>query len=306
MTTLDQAIQHQIDLERYKTGLENRLSKSLDDLIDNIVSELSKLDTNITSARKSLVIINGMIDDTFSTIELDLLEELKEFLLTAVDWIEKYDSDVDKVEDRDALVGTLISSLILGNTMGDWLRSIKNRMKLNIRGNILNSIANNSSQKDIISSVRGTRVRGFKDSVLNGSKNHISTIANTAVQTLSSKTKMHLWGKQSSSQYIWISVLDSRTSPICRSRSNKIYKVGNGPIPPAHPRCRSIIMKYTKGLEVPESYSEWLKKQPTDVVSDILGNYKAKLFMSGKVSLDRFTTERGRELTIDELKRKLK
>ena len=36
---------------------------------------------------------------------------------------------------------------------------------------------------------------------------------------------------------VWVSVLDSRTSGICRARSGNIYPIDSGPRPPAHPNC---------------------------------------------------------------------
>lgn len=41
--------------------------------------------------------------------------------------------------------------------------------------------------------------------------------------------------------YAWHSVMDSNTTEICQSRNLRIYRFGNGPIPPAHIRCRSHV-----------------------------------------------------------------
>ena len=98
-----------------------------------------------------------------------------------------------------------------------------------------------------------------------------------------------------------MSVLDSHTSAICRGRSNNIYVVNEGPLPPAHYRCRSITVFFTQGMEIPQSYSEWLKRQPRKVVEDILGKAKAAMFLSGKLPLNKFTVPSGRELSIEEL-----
>lgn len=47
--------------------------------------------------------------------------------------------------------------------------------------------------------------------------------------------------------YIWISVLDGRTTLYCRNQNGRIYIYGIGPIPPAHAHCRSTIMPYIFG-----------------------------------------------------------
>ena len=43
-------------------------------------------------------------------------------------------------------------------------------------------------------------------------------------------------------RYRWVSVLDNRTTSICRERDGRIYVFGAGPLPPAHINCRSHIV----------------------------------------------------------------
>jgi len=50
------------------------------------------------------------------------------------------------------------------------------------------------------------------------------------------------------------------------------------------------------------TYGQWLKKQPRGFVEDTLGPTRAKLFLDGKLPIDRFTDRRGGELTLDQLK----
>ena len=49
--------------------------------------------------------------------------------------------------------------------------------------------------------------------------------------------------------YVWISVLDDRTSVICRTLAYTVWEYGKGPLPPAHPNCRSRIMPYVAGQQ---------------------------------------------------------
>ena len=101
----------------------------------------------------------------------------------------------------------------------------------------------------------------------------------------------------------WVSVLDGKTTAICRSRSGKIYPAGSGPRPPAHVRCRSIVVPHLPGkgdFEEP-TYSDWLKKQTPDRVRQILGQTKGNMFLRGELSLDDMVTAKGRELTLKEL-----
>lgn len=50
-----------------------------------------------------------------------------------------------------------------------------------------------------------------------------------------------------------------------------------------------------------ETYGDWLKRQQRDTVEEILGKKKASLYIDGKLPIDRFTDETGREFTLAEL-----
>ena len=101
----------------------------------------------------------------------------------------------------------------------------------------------------------------------------------------------------------WVSVLDGKTTAICRARSGKIYDAGSGPRPPAHARCRSIVVPYFEGKGDAEepTYSDWLKKQTPERVRQILGKTKGDMFLHGELSLEDMVTAKGRELTLKEL-----
>lgn len=101
----------------------------------------------------------------------------------------------------------------------------------------------------------------------------------------------------------WVSVLDGKTTAVCRSRSGKIYPADSGPRPPAHVRCRSIVVPHLPGGgEYTEpTYSEWLQRQSPDRVREILGKAKGDMFLAGTLSLEDMVTAKGRELTLKEL-----
>lgn len=83
-------------------------------------------------------------------------------------------------------------------------------------------------------------------------------------QVVSAGITSGLFGK-----YQWYSVLDSSTTPVCRSRNGKIYRYGQGPIPPAHVGCRSHIGPVNGNGEVPqETFAAWFKRQPKEFRED--------------------------------------
>lgn len=83
--------------------------------------------------------------------------------------------------------------------------------------------------------------------------------------------------------YIWLSVIDTRTSDICRSRNRKVYEWGEGPLPPAHVNCRSHVAPIVgNDDESRENFYTWLKSQPALIQNDVLGEL-AEDFRLGKI-----------------------
>ena len=139
--------------------------------------------------------------------------------------------------------------------------------------------------------------------------------------------------------YRYVSTLDNRTSPICRSLDGQEFKYGKGPTPPQHFSCRSttvpVIDYEGLGIEPPprsdlrrpntsfgpsrtkkqdtvpenQSYGEWLSKRPVGERRKILGGeQQAKYFdkLSEKLgpteAIRRFVREDGKEVSLDYLR----
>lgn len=107
--------------------------------------------------------------------------------------------------------------------------------------------------------------------------------------------------------YGWYSVMDGKTTEICISRNRKRYRFGQGPIPPAHIRCRSHIAPIVGTDDIAaESFYTWAIRQPADVQNDILGEDVADELRNGNLKqsdLPKFESRQA--LTLDEFRRKI-
>ena len=107
--------------------------------------------------------------------------------------------------------------------------------------------------------------------------------------------------------YCWYSVMDGKTTEICISRNRKRYRFGQGPIPPAHIRCRSHIAPIVGTDDIAaESFYTWAIRQPADVQNDILGEDVADELRNGNLKqsdLPKFESRQA--LTLDEFRRKI-
>lgn len=98
------------------------------------------------------------------------------------------------------------------------------------------------------------------EAVINTSTGHVASTVSSDVTSILYK------------RYIWLSVMDNRTTEICRGRNLTVYIYGKGPIPPAHINCRSTIAPVNTGANaVDETFNAWIKRQPKEVQDDMLG-----------------------------------
>lgn len=95
--------------------------------------------------------------------------------------------------------------------------------------------------------------------------------------------------------YMWHSIMDGRTTDICIGRNNKVYVYGKGPLPPAHYRCRSMVVPFSgafSGDTMPDSLYDWLLSQPEDVQRDMFNDSELEVLkQTGK-----FTASKGLNL----------
>jgi hypothetical protein len=88
-------------------------------------------------------------------------------------------------------------------------------------------------------------------------------------------------------KYEWVSVIDGRTSEICRELDNTRWFYGKGPLPPAHVNCRSNISPYVGTDDIPqETFYTWIKRQSEIFQKDVLGAANARLLREGKLKAE--------------------
>lgn len=134
--------------------------------------------------------------------------------------------------------------------------------------------------------------------------------------------------------YRWLSTLDNLTSDLCQALDHQEFELGDGPLPPAHPNCRSTIAPITKtfrelGIDIDEmpagtrasvgpdgggqvsaklSYFDWLKRQPASFIDEALGPTRSALFQKGGLSADEFArlglSKNFQPLTIEQMREK--
>lgn len=227
-----------------------------------------------------------------------------------------------------------------GRLLKEWASSIEAGRMARIRDAVRIGYVENQSVSQIVQRIRGTRARGYEDGILEIDRRHAESIVRTAVSHTAQVTRNRFL--EANSDLVkaeqWTSTLDSRTTEECRIRDGLRYTpVTHQPIghkvpwlagPGAlHWCCRSTSTPITKswkeltGVDIEEfspatrasmdgqvpnetTYGTWLKKQSAERQDDILGPTRGKLLREGGLDLDRFYNEKGRYLTLDEMRQR--
>jgi SPP1 gp7 family putative phage head morphogenesis protein len=161
------------------------------------------------------------------------------------------------------------------------------------------------------------RLVGYKhlDGVVKGTSRNATMLARTAYTHVQAEAEMAflLENKEQFPEFLWISVLDERTSTECRHRAGNIYKVEdyeNGliDIPPIHPNCRSQISGIPRGydktgLTEDLSFESWLQRTSDAARLVVLGKKGLNLWKKGKLPAKRFIDPTGAAFKIDDVQK---
>ncbi len=159
----------------------------------------------------------------------------------------------------------------------------------------------------VVDAFRGTKRLNFKDGLLNKIGNQAKTVTRTLGSHINSFISYNL-GRLFYDTYQWISTLDSRTTDVCRSRHMNVYRYGDGPTPPAHHNCRSIIVGMAANLanQYGSNFFSWLRDQPETVLSDMLSPAEARAIRNGTANASDYSAYRpNRRLTPGEFRNRL-
>lgn len=208
----------------------------------------------------------------------------------------------------------------------DYLDGLGEDRARMIRDSIRLGYINGETNDQIVRTIRGTKTQNYADGLMQAPRQYIENMVRTAINHTSNFTAQRFYEANGSmiKGVMWVATLDSRTSLVCASRDGKVYPLDSGPRPPAHIGCRSRTSPVVKswrelGLnidefkstrasidgQVPEdlTYQKWLEKQTATRQDEILGTTKGRLFRAGG-TLDKFVDNKGRTLTIDQLRQK--
>jgi SPP1 gp7 family putative phage head morphogenesis protein len=323
----DRAVRHAIYLERFKGGQVSRMRKFLVDMEADILGKLNQHPDQTTEwGRKRLTLMlkqtreiqqaqMGKMGQTFIDELEDLIELEAEFAVTGLDKSIPLQTSI--VQPAPNLLNAAVHSKpFAGKLLKEWVKDYDAKTLREVQGAIKQGVAQGETIRQITGRLKAATGKNTKG---------MTAMARTAVNHVTTTAREEIYKENSSviKKVQWVSTLDGRTSLICMGLDGKVFPIGSGDRPPAHPNCRSTTIPVTHAAQfidpnatpaqrasmngaVPAkmNYEAWLKTQPEAFQREVLGPGRFKLWKSGQIKLDKFTDPRGTVIGIDKLRAK--
>lgn len=228
-----------------------------------------------------------------------------------------------------------------GRLLSGWASQIEaGRMAL-IRNAIRMGYIEGLTTAEIVRKIKGTKALRYEDGILNRARHELNTIVRTALSHTAATARQMSYDANTDliKAVKWVSTLDSRTSPQCRIRDGLEYTAdakhkpighkipwGGGP-GRLHFGCRSTSTPVTKswkelGIEMDDmtpgtrasmdgqvpadlSYAQWFARQSAARQDEIVGPERGKMYRAGEVTFERFASDNGRWLTLDQIRSRI-
>ena len=201
----------------------------------------------------------------------------------------------------------------LGDNTERWFRKmLVGPTGDSVRQRITQGVQEGQTLDQIVKSIRGTR---GQDGILDASERAVQTLVRTAATSASSNTRGESFKALGVTHWRFLATLDSKTSVICAANDGKRFKVGEGPMPPLHPNCRSTAVPDFGGEpmgtrasidgQVPaaKNFEAWLASRTIQEQNEVLGVTKAKAWRTGQLSLKDMLGRDLQPLTLAELRK---
>ena len=203
---------------------------------------------------------------------------------------------------------SMLSRLVVnGVTLAKGVRAIQRGRVETVARTIQDGIRNNLEPSGIASRLFGTRRLAYADGAMQQGRRSLDQFVKDAIHTATSRAQefFRRINRRFFIEEMWTATLDTQTCPICFGRDGQRFPVGEGPQPPAHPRCRcsrGVRLKGDGPLQR-QTFGEWIERQSAEDQREVLGPSRYRLWKEGKVGIKEFAAD-GRVLTLDELRRR--
>lgn len=224
-----------------------------------------------------------------------------------------------------------------GRLLREWAISMGEAKMVRIRDTLRIGYINGETIGDMVRRLRGTKAKGYSDGIIEIDRRSAEAVVRTATSHTAAVARDAMYAANADviKAIQWASTLDTRTTEICRVRDGLRYTctdhrpIGHsvpwlGGPGAAHWNCRSTAVPILKSWEelgvdaaefppgvrasmdgeVPAdmTYAEWFGRQSAERQDQIVGPTRGRAFRAGNVTFASFTNDRGRWLTLQQLR----
>lgn len=335
---LNQMIGHSVHLQRYQIYRTAKVIRIFNlqvlpaviGWVINVLSSRHRLQEPLRpEEQKAMPEIMGYLIGELTAISSELAEHEASYISRLMSSSMKTIRGVKVQLPVMELMNFMVESKPLdGIPLSQWVAKASDLCRTEISRQINLGLVNGESVPDIVRRIKGTADAAFGDGTAAKIRRSITAVVRTSINHATT-TARELTYKANSDIVKAVQIvatLDHRTCEVCGARDGQVYEIDEGPRPPYHYNCRCTTAPVVKswqelGLdakEVPETtrasmngqvpskvtFPKWLSTQSPQVQDDILGPEKAKLFRTGKVTVDRFVDDYGRSMTLEQIKRR--
>ncbi|HBI0435727.1 TPA: minor capsid protein [Salmonella enterica subsp. enterica serovar Dublin] len=333
MPLLTSLISHQVWLQRTASGEVKDLAPFIQQMRDEVKRQVLLFgDDSRTAARLTLMLreleqaLNGITSGWYEK----LLADARELSDYEINWNVKtlttnVDAEFVTPAAEQVWAAATFAPLELSekpvdfvSLMSGWRQTEVNRLVMGVKSGFVQGMTTRQIVKNVVGS------GGLADI----SERNAATVIRTALAHVSNEARQQVYAQNDDiiTKYEWVSTLDSRTSAVCRARDSMQYETGKGPLPPAHPNCRSTTApvissefdfldkgakRAARGADggqqvsADTTYYEFLKQQPAWFQDEALGPVRGKIFRNSGISAEEFRVISvdgfGRPLTLKEM-----
>lgn len=235
--------------------------------------------------------IDRAIDDQYSAMERDLVDELSQLYKSQADWAgEVFEVDIGGAQTSDEFIRSFIESdpfddKLLKEWIGEQSLATTNAVKRAVRLGVVNGLP----VSKIVDAVVSDPVNPF-----NASRRNVEILVRTAAAHVTANADMIGFEEAGVEEYQLSAVLDTRTTLMCAALNGKKFKVSDPKrkVPPFHPGCRTtmIAMFDPDDEPVPDTFDSFLRGLDEDDQVKILGPTRFRMWKKG-MPLDGFVDQ---------------
>ena len=333
----DAALIRTIELQSVATWLLSGWLRKLDTLQREIQGAIALHDpTDASGAALELLLedVREKIADVFAEIEARVTEAFDEI------------GEIQAAHEQEQMLlifGIILPAFALiraadlevnGVKVGEWLKRTAGDLEMRVTSLIRRGVTGGDNIGKLIERLKGGSETDIQTPAVAPSKTSVTTLTRTAVQAIAARTRENAGASlpvfevnppvQPEAEqakpptvinYGWqqISVLDSRTTQICRDYAFKIWDRNFKPIKhslpydggvPRHAYCRSAVNLILLDIDPAkvETFAEWMERQAEEKKRAIFGSKAYELWKAKKIADSDLIRSEDRQLTFEQLK----